>query len=119
MVGGKGRKREAAGRGDENEQSPSARTTCSAKRQRNIPFVVSGDEEEVATTGTGLEPRVEMLVAPGKFHGYFSSKHIYDLVSQFDDRKKAFMQRIGIGGLLWLRVGMMYNRRLSFGCLLG
>lgn len=110
------RKREVTGRAEEGEPSCKATVTRSAKR-RTIRFEETEDVDEIAATTGVPEQEAHGLIAPPKFHGCFSSKHVSDLISDFEVSKKDCMHNIGLGGLLWLRVGMTYNRRLIFSLL--
>ncbi|CAL4962918.1 unnamed protein product [Urochloa decumbens] len=49
-----------------------------------------------------------------KFHGSFSTDHVEEVISTFDNSKLSILERIGLGGLRHLKAKMHHSRNLVF-----
>jgi hypothetical protein len=73
-----------------------------------------GEEEEETKQPGGYGTGDPLKFYPDRFHGCFSSKAVAEVVQTFGPEKTRILREIGLGGLLYLKVGMNHSRNLVF-----
>jgi len=95
-----------------------ARSNCpETGRARDAPPVTRSDgNRQPATNASNLEVSKSRLdvFCPEKFHGCFSSDAVQDVISKFSEGQLNLVDRIGLGGLKYLKPGLHNSRHLVF-----
>lgn len=105
--------------GEEQEDKSKAQHTEFRKCLNRRLYRRGGNEETRATSsngGGGTESANDVSddFCPAKFHGCSSSDAVQEIISSFGEKKLELLEKMGLGGLQYLKRGIHNSRHLVF-----
>ena len=103
-----------AGASGQGRGQPKSRKRLYEKLKQKKPTDSSNVWASSTGGGDGCKTGEPLDFCPLKFHGCSSSDAVQEVISTFDSRKLSILDKVGLGGLQYLKLGFHNSRHLVF-----